>query len=147
MTHLLNATECKALLVRLAAGFPQTTIVLDALDECEPTTRELLFDVLDSIVAETSETPVKVFVTSRDDADIRKRYAGRPDVYIQDRDNSADISCYVRAEIGECIRRGRLLDGEVSAQLRDRIVSVLEAGANGMYVPPPPAPGQTRSHR
>lgn len=134
LANLLSTTECKALLVKLAAGFPRTTIVLDALDECEPTTRESLFDALDSVVAEATTNPVKVFVTSRDDADLRKRFVSRPNVYIQDRDNSADIACYVRTEIAECIRRGKLLDGQVSAELQDRVVRVLEAGANGMYV-------------
>lgn len=122
------------MLIKLAAGFPHTTIVLDALDECEPSTREQLFDVLDCIIAEATATPVKVFVTSRDDADLRRRFAVRPEVYIQDRDNSDDIACYVRAEIAECIRRGKLLDGDVSPELRDRVVRALEAGANGMYV-------------
>lgn len=101
--------------------FPHTTIVLDALDECEPSTREAL---LDSLVAVPSATtaPVKVFVTSRDDADLRRRFAARPDVYMRDGD------------IARCVLRGNLLDGDVSPELYARIVRALEAGANGMSV-------------
>lgn len=123
-----STTECKLLLIKLTAGFLHTTIVLDALGECEPSTCEQLLDVRDCfIVAAPARPAVKVLVTSRD-------------VYIQDPDNAADIACDVRVEIAECIRRGKLLGGDVRA---------LEDGANGMYVlarallaprfdPPPP---------
>lgn len=120
--HLLSIDECQLLLSQLSAGFPRTTIVLDALDECDPKTRESLFDVLDAVVGNAKTNLVKVFVTSRDDADLRKRFAARPEVYIQERDNSADVGQYIRTEIGKCIVKRKLLDGLVSEELKERVV-------------------------
>lgn len=94
--------------------------------------------MLDAVVGEANTNPVKVFVTSRDDADLRKRFAARPEVYIQERHNSADVGQYIRTEIGKCIVKRKLLDGLVSEELKERVVAVLEVGARGMYVLPPP---------
>lgn len=132
----LSIDECKFLLIQLSSGFPQTTIILDAIDECEPKTRARLFDVLDAVVAEATTHPVKVLVTSRDDMDIRKRFAEKPEVNIQERNNSTDVGNYIRTEIEACIASRSLLDGYVTEELKERIVRDLEAGAHGMYVPP-----------
>lgn len=132
--HLLNVKECELLLIELSSGFPRTTIVLDALDECDPKSRGSLFDVLDAVVGGATANPVKVFVTSRDDADLRKRFAARPEVYIQERDNSVDIGKFIRTEVQKCIKNRDLLEGDVNDKLKERVVATLEAGARGMYV-------------
>lgn len=138
LNNLLSVAECKELLITLSAGFLRTTIVIDALDECDPDTRGSLCDVLEQAVSssKTSKTsnrnPVKVFITSRNDGDLRRRFEGSPNVYIQERDNSDDIKLYIKTEIEACIRRKELLDGVVGLQLKERIVRALETGACGM---------------
>lgn len=136
LSNLLSIEESKRLLIVLCAGFAHSTLIIDALDECDAKTRGRLFDVLQSVVSESKAARVKAFVTSRDDADLRKKFADSPNVYILERDNSDDISTYIRAEVDACIVEKKLLDGDVSIELRDRIIHVLEAGAQGMYTSP-----------
>lgn len=132
LSRLLTVEECKTLLVRLSTGFLRTTVIIDALDECDPHTRGSLFNVLEEVVSSPKHTPVKAFVTSRDDGDLRRKFKNSPNIYIQERDNEGDISQYIKAEIEGCIRREELLGGMVSEALRGRIVDALEAGAHGM---------------
>lgn len=134
MTNLLTVDECKDLLITLSAGFLRTTIIIDALDECDPKTRGQLFNVLEDIVSLSKRNPVKAFVTSRDDGDLRKKFQDHPNVYIQERDNSADINDYIRTGIKACIKDKKLLGGVVSQAFEERIVVALQAGARGMYV-------------
>lgn len=129
----LSIEESKDLLVQLSTGFLCTTIVIDALDECDADSRGSLFDVLDDVVSSSSGgNPIKVFVTSRDDGDLRRQFENRPNVYIQERDNSGDINHYIKTEIETCINRKHLLGGNVSRDLQGRIVTALETGARGM---------------
>lgn len=137
LSHLLSIEECEGLLIELCAGFSQSTLIIDALDECDAKTRGGLFDVLQNVVSKSPTTRVKAFVTSRDDADVRKKFSASPNVYIQERDNSDDINTYIRAAIKECIDNKELLDGTVSVELQNRIIHALEAGAHGMYASPP----------
>lgn len=130
--RLLNVEESKNLLVILATGFLRTTIVIDALDECDPDTRANLFDVLEAVVSSSKGNHVKVFVTSRDDGDLRKKFEDSPNVYIQERDNSGDINHYIKTEIIACIKGKQLLRGNVGPDLEQHIVSTLQVGAHGM---------------
>lgn len=133
LSNLLSTDESKHLLIELCAGFSHSTLIIDALDECNSETRGRLFDILQNVVSESKTTRVKAFVTSRDDADLRKKFPDSPNVYIQERDNSSDFNSYIKAEIEACIVEKKLLDGNISSELRDRVIDTLEAGAHGMY--------------
>lgn len=135
LSNLLSVAESKQLLIALSEGFQRTIIIVDALDECDPYTRGSLCDVLADLVSSTlrlNQNPVKVFITSRDDADLRKKFEASPNVYIQARDNSEDINQFIRTELRACISRKELLDGVVEVELERRIVLALESGAHGM---------------
>lgn len=132
LSNHLSIHESKDLLVELCTGFPHSTLIVDALDECDAKTRGHLFDVLQHVVSESRATRVKAFVTSRDDEDLRKKFSGSPHVYIQERDNSGDINTYIAVEIEDCIVKKKLLDGVISSEFRDRIIRTLETGARGM---------------
>lgn len=135
LSNHLSIEESRNLLITLSAGFLCTTIVVDALDECDASTRGSLFDVLDDIVSSSKGNPVRAFVTSRDDGDLRRKFEDRPNVFIQERDNLGDINHYIKTEIVDCVSRKKLLGGNVSAELQGRIIAALQAGARGMYVP------------
>lgn len=134
MKSFLSVEESKQLLIMLSAGFLKTTILIDALDECDKDTREVLFDVLEHLVSDSSpgHNPIKIFVTSRNDGDLRRRLENSSNIYIQERDNSADINLYIASEIEICIEKGRLLDGVVDNDLKEHIIDVLQKGAHGM---------------
>lgn len=129
--YTLTVDECKTILIRLSAGFVRTTIVIDALDECHADTRGALFDALEYVVS-SSVNPVKVFVTSRDYADLRKKFEKRPNVYIQERDNSRDINHYIKTEIHDRMTKGAFLCKPTDPDFENHVVGALEKGARGM---------------
>lgn len=139
LSYLLSIEESKHLLIELSSGYLRTTIVVDALDECDANSRGRLCDVLKQVVSLSEQiqkqTSIKVFITSRDDGDLRKKFKDSPNVYIQERDNSEDISYYIKTQIKACINAKQLLDGKVNSNLEHRIVGTLTTGARGMYVP------------
>lgn len=132
LTSFLSIEESKQLLIALSAGFLRTTLIIDALDECDTQTRAKLFNVIEEVVSLSKRNPVKAFITSRDDGDVRRKFKNSPNVYIEERDNSSDIKHYIEIEIEACIHREEILDGNVSKDLQGRIISALEAGAHGM---------------
>lgn len=141
LSYLLSIEESKQLLIELSSGYLRTTIVVDALDECDANSRGRLCDVLKQVVSlseqtqQTNQTSIKVFITSRDDGDLRKKFKDSPNVYIQERDNSEDINYYIKTQIKACINAKQLLEGKVNSNLEHRIVSALATRARGMYVP------------
>jgi hypothetical protein len=65
----LTIDESCALIIELTKYYPLTTIVIDALDECDTERRADLLEIFESILRESSNL-VKIFVSSRDDQDI-----------------------------------------------------------------------------
>lgn len=61
---------------------------------CDPSTRGGLCDVHEQIVS-SSATLVKIFITSRNESDLSRRFECSPNVIIQDRDNADDINLYI----------------------------------------------------
>jgi hypothetical protein len=75
----------------------------------------------------TSKMPVKVFIASRPDCDIKTRYSSLPNISIHATDNQEDIERYVNKEIDRP-REG----GAISTTLRQTIVDVLLERSQGM---------------
>jgi hypothetical protein len=107
------------------------TIVIDALDECDPSLRGELFDALETIIYESASL-VKVFLSSRDDGDIGCRLNTLPNVFIRASDNKSDIERFVRTEVAAAIKRKKLIRGDVSPELKDQIAKTLIDNAQGM---------------
>lgn len=127
----LAIRESTELILQLLNIYPKTTIIIDALDECDRKLREDLFESLQKIVT-LAPNLVKIFVSSRDDADITKRYAVLPNLYIEATDNVEDINSFVESKVSECIQKRRLLNGQVKPELKSLICRTLSDDANGM---------------
>lgn len=65
-------TESKNLLIELSTGFQQTTILIDAIDECDEHTRGILLDVQE-FLERSAPNLIKTFITSRGDGLTRRR--------------------------------------------------------------------------
>ncbi|KAJ2985463.1 hypothetical protein NUW58_g5516 [Xylaria curta] len=121
---------CQEYLIRLFELYPSTVLVLDALDECEPEEREILLDFFDSIPSKTSK-PVKIFISSRPEGDIRQRLTHLPSIEIQATDNENDIAKLVKQSIE---RNGRWSDTlRKNELLKDEIVHTLLDQSKGMF--------------
>ena len=128
---VLTIAECMTLILEIT-NETSATIIIDALDECNPTTtRYQLISALQEI-AQQSANVVKIFISSREDGDIVMRMKGVPNVLTGVNENSKDIQLFVEVEIDKAIEEKRLLGGVVDDGLRSQIKSSLLQGANGM---------------
>lgn len=86
--------ELERVLFDLLGEYPTVTLVLDALDEVNGDDRQELLDILSRLLQE-SPNILKVFISSRDNLDIALSLSGSPNVYIEAKDNSRDISSFM----------------------------------------------------
>ena len=126
----LRLDECVDLIIKLTGQYTSTTIIIDALDECDVTTRHSLLAALSSIMQHGSST--KMFVSSRDDKDITLQLQERPNLYIKASNNARDINRYVHFRVEQAVADRRLLDGSVSAETVRHINLTLTRRAQGM---------------
>ncbi|RDW58456.1 hypothetical protein BP5796_12386 [Coleophoma crateriformis] len=123
----LSKGECKELLLNFINIYPKTTLVLDALDECETKERDFLIEVFDQFV-EKSTKLVKIFVSSRPESDIRARFQSKTNIEITTQDNYDDISRFVESEIVKHPRWNCL-----DSRFRKEIVETLRKRSDGMF--------------
>ena len=105
---ILCINESCSLILQLFEHYPLTTIVIDALDECDPENRADLLETLETILQESSHL-VKIFVSSRDDQDIVCHLKDYPNLEISSDRNTDDILSFVRAETRALITKRKLL--------------------------------------
>jgi hypothetical protein len=130
----LELSECQDLIVSLLGVYSKATIIIDALDEIHPDTRCRLLDALKSIIE--SSPNAKIFVSSRNDVDIRLKLDQLPYHCIDATDNQRDINRFVRREVVRGLENKKLLYGGLNLDddLTKEIIRTLETKANGMSV-------------
>ena len=129
----LSSHECTALIVEMTKHRLMTTIVIDALDECDPEKRGILLEALSSIVTDSAGL-VKLFVSSRDDRDIVLHLGECPNLKIQASHNQSDITRYVNSEVSKVIHSRKWRSGKVDKMLEQEIKLALIEKAQGMSV-------------
>jgi hypothetical protein len=127
----LELEETVELILELAESNP-ATIILDGLDECDPSRRQDLLDGLQTILRR-ADNVIKIFVSSRDDHDLVHRLSKTPNTYIRATDSSDDIDRFVRSRVDEAIKSERIICGAVSLDLKRTIISTLINKATGMF--------------
>ncbi|PVH75975.1 ankyrin [Cadophora sp. DSE1049] len=129
----LSINESSALIIQLAEQFPITTIVIDALDECDLEKRADLLEALESILRESASL-VKIFVSSRDDQDIVWHLRSYPNLELSSDKNKDDIISFVQKETESLIQRGKLLRWSTDKEnLRTKIMEKVTKDADGMF--------------
>jgi ankyrin repeat protein len=126
-----TAAECVPVILKLLEKDP-ATIVIDALDECDPNRRHELFSALERILQESASL-VKIFVSSRDAADISDRFSGGPNIYLRAEHNTEDIGRFIDYSLEDALQTKRLLHGNMSDSLKADITTRLKEGAGGMF--------------
>lgn len=130
----LGIDESRTLILQLTDYYPLTTIVIDALDECDPERRPDLLDTLELILQESSSL-VKVFVSSRRDHDIVLNLRDYPNLELSSEKNKDDISSFVTTETNNLIRRKKLLALSTNKEeLKVEIIEQVTKKADGMSV-------------
>jgi ankyrin repeat domain-containing protein 50 len=122
----LGFEDCQSQLLSSINLYARTTLVLDALDECNPESRYRLIDIIEDLLRNAAR-PLQIFVSSRADGDIYQRFNSRPFITVQALHNQEDVSRYVK----ENIARHRYWK-DMNATLKQDIVDVLIEGSDGM---------------
>jgi hypothetical protein len=103
-----DVEKCCDLIVELAELYSRTTIVVDALDECDLEMRGDLVDALETIVTKSASL-VKVFVTSREEGDLRFSLQTHYSIQVTSRENGPDIRTFVNFETDRLVAKNQLL--------------------------------------
>ena len=127
----LTSSECVKLIIQLANQRTLTTIVIDALDECDLSSRAELLESLDQVVEESAGL-IKILISSRNDRAITCHLEGFPNLTINANDNHKDIAKFVEHKVDTMIKSKKLLWGKVSTELRKLIEETLCERADGM---------------
>lgn len=117
---------CKQKLLGLLNTYTKTTLILDALDECEFRPRRDLMKIIDFLLTR-SQKPLKIFISSRPNGDIGEKYSEQSTIEIQPVDNQADIEKFVLQEI-RAHHRWR----EMQSFLQNNIIQTLLSRSQGM---------------
>lgn len=117
---------CEDWIQKMVDAYPRTTIILDALDECDEGSRSRMMDILD-VLLKGSSTKLKVMILSRPDSDIRDRFKRYPFIEISATDNHNDIAVFVKRAIERHPRWTKM-----DSQLRSEVMSVLLEKSQGM---------------
>ena len=125
----MDIEECVQSLLLLARTNPMT-IIIDALDECNPQRRYKLITSLERIV-QGADNIVKVLVSSRRDGDLVKRLSKHQGLGMTERHTADDICKFVKHKITCCITEKRLLSGEISQEASDLVIRTLKEKAQG----------------
>lgn len=122
----LTIKACISLLTKLISACQNTTIIIDALDECSDPL-ELLSDLKE---ISSSMSGVKYFFSSRMNVNVHEEFPGCAKVETNSRSDE-DIKFYIETEVKE--RKRRLLNAREDAQdLETRLVEILTRRAQGM---------------
>ncbi|TXC05932.1 hypothetical protein FocTR4_00010780 [Fusarium oxysporum f. sp. cubense] len=121
-----DVPTCENLIGKLIESYSKTTIILDALDECDRNTREELMRVLSNLANGSSK--FRVFISSRHDEDILRHFKGTPVMEMEVTDNEEDISCYVDDRLFRDSRWAHL-----SPELQEEVKAVFHEKSLGMF--------------
>lgn len=128
----LQIEESRDMITKLIEYYPVTTIVIDALDECD--TGYMVLDVIENLLQNSSLGLLKVFLSSRDDQDISCSLREYPNLDLVPSRNSADIEAFVRDETHKLVKRRRLLrNSQDKETLKTLIIDRVSRGADGMF--------------
>lgn len=107
--------QCMELIQECLDGYGRTTLIIDALDECDRRSRSSIIKALNSFLA-NSKNPVKIFISSRPDSDIRNRLKDSPTIAVSASSNQRDIKLYLETELQEMANDQTFLNADTVKQ-------------------------------
>ncbi|GIJ81561.1 hypothetical protein Asppvi_000060 [Aspergillus pseudoviridinutans] len=119
--------QCKEQILASLNIYPRTTLVIDALDECDPDSRYKLIQALQSFLSESNKV-VRIFIASRPDPKIEYQLESRPNVCIQADDNLNDIEKFLQEELDRLSKTAPLLK-----TMESKIIGKLLERCQGMF--------------
>lgn len=96
----LEISECERFVRDLVNTYPRSILVLDALNECDQSSRIQIVSFFRKFVKD-SDRPVKVFISSRPETDILELLKASPCIQISTLDNQKDIEKYIDLKLSQ----------------------------------------------
>lgn len=123
--------EMQLVLQKLCEQFETLFLVLDALDECSLDQRGEILEVLHGLISpgRSHGCHVKLFITSREEPDIKRALTTFPMIAIAAEKVNADIEAYIVYRMGSYLATA---DFNIDDTLRNKIFSTLVGKADGM---------------
>ena len=101
---------------------------MDALDECDETTRSDLIKILYKF-GEESVKPIKIFISSRHDRDIKYLLENDSNLKIRATDNREDVATFMRNKFAISSQYWQEL---IDVELQEQILETLMNKSQGM---------------
>jgi ankyrin repeat domain-containing protein 50 len=117
---------CEQQLLKSVDLYPQTTLVLDALDECDERSQGRLMKEL-NILLSKAKKPLRIFISSRPEQAIRHYFDGKRKIEILAKDNRDDIAKFIDERI---VQHRRWVN--MPLELREDIKQTLLDKTDGM---------------
>lgn len=118
--------ETVTILPDVLSKYQQVTIIVDALDECEPKARKNLitkFHLLIDRLNGSFSTVFRIFLSSRRDQDIADALKDTPKLAIEATDNREDIAKFISDKIDPL---------KIKSHLKEEICSTLQNKSEGV---------------
>jgi ankyrin repeat protein len=126
----VDISGCIELILAALADNP-ATLVIDALDEVrEP---KQLVDALEAIISRSGNV-VKVFMTTRDDPGIFAMLSAANKIRVTHEYNRIDIRSFTIHAVNSAISEFKLLVGNVTETLKQKLIDGLVSGAGEMFL-------------
>lgn len=119
--------RCKEQIQASLNIYQRTTLVIDAMDECDRHLRYQLIDALNGFLM-SSEKPVKIFISSRPDPAIEHQLESTPNIGIQAGDNQDDIKKFLEEELNILAKSATFFEN-----LKPEIIATLLERCQGMF--------------
>ena len=123
----LTASEAAHLLFEVSKEYTTTKIIIDGLDECEEQEREKIIPELRQLLQKRSRG-LKIAISSRDSDDIVRNLQHDRAIIVDKDANSEDLAKFIKVIVEE----SQLLRGQISSDLRKKVIHSLERDADGM---------------
>ncbi|CAG7934094.1 unnamed protein product [Penicillium olsonii] len=123
----LSLEVCKDQIEKSVNLYPQTVLVLDALDECESYTRRKLIQFFVELVNQCKKT-LKVFISSRPDNEFRAKLPHLINFNLHHNGNKDDIKRFLNVKLDELES-----ERDVFKQRRTVIINELLEKSGGMF--------------
>lgn len=128
----LDTDECRTLILEVIENYGVTTIIVNALDECDPEERRILLDTFEVILQESAGL-VKILVSSRDEHDIVCALREYPNLDVSSDKNTADINAFVKTETERLVSKNQLLrHSKFKPEMKTLIIDKVCERADGM---------------
>ena len=123
----LSFKEIRFLLPQLMKAYRQTTLIIDALDECHEKSRLKLIRIFSELIEGPSN--VKIMIASRCDGDIKAQLSKEANLGIGVEENRNDIITFA---IDRLLEDAKWRRKPLSSGLRDEIVQAIYYNSHGM---------------